>query len=144
MKERRNDSDSDWLEISDMNEFTDYVRKMIYINFSDEEPDSDIQECFQNLGEAEKKEINEVLSLEECVTIVQENARKFKHKKTKEVKYIMDSDSFDLIILSMNQRMISNIIQGLTSRGFLDSAFDEEKNDFIFWVAQNKKDSEEQ
>ena len=130
--------DEDWLEISDMKEFTDYVRKMIYVNFSEQEAESDIQECFQGLGEAEKKEIDEVLSLEECIAIVKEQARRFKHKKTKEVKYILDSDSFDTILLSLNQRMISNIITGLTSRGFLDSAFDEEKNDFIFWVANNK------
>jgi hypothetical protein len=33
--------------------------------------------------------------------------------------------------------MISNILSKLVSEGLLDSAFDTEKNDFIFWVKEN-------
>lgn len=137
------DYDSEWLEISDIEKFTDYIRKMIYINFSEENAESDIQDCFQQLGLEEKQEINQVLTLNECVEIVKENCRKFRHKKTKEVKYVIDSDSFDDIIHKVNQRMISNIISALVSRGMLDSAFDEEKNDFVFWVAQQDDNKEE-
>ena len=40
------DSESEWLEISNLPKFTDYIRKMIYINFNEENAESDIQDCF--------------------------------------------------------------------------------------------------
>jgi len=137
------DYNSEWLEISDLPKFTDYIRKMIYINFNEENAESDVQDCFQQLDKEEKKEINEVLSLKECIEIVKENCRKFRHKKTKKLKYVIDSKAFDDILHEVNQRMISNIISALVSRGLLDSAFDAEKNDFVFWVAQQDKEKEE-
>lgn len=137
------DPESEWLEISNLPKFTDYIRKMIYINFNEENAESDIQDCFQQLESEEKQEINEVLSLRECIEIVKENCKKFRHKKTKKLKYVIDSNAFDEILHKVNQRMISNIISALVSRGLLDSAFDEEKNDFVFWVAQQDNEKEE-
>ena len=32
------------------------------------------------------------------------------------------------------ERMVSNIIQSLVKKGLVETAFDNEKNDFIFWV----------
>jgi hypothetical protein len=39
--------------------------------------------------------------------------------------------------------MVSNILNTLVNKGVLDSAFDTDQNDFIFWVKEdenNKKD----
>ena len=36
--------------------------------------------------------------------------------------------------------MVSNIVKGLVSRGLVESAFDSEKNDFVFWVRTDYDD----
>jgi hypothetical protein len=40
--------------------------------------------------------------------------------------------------------MISNIIQGLVKKGVLHTAFDNEKNDFIFWVKTEEEMEEDE
>jgi hypothetical protein len=40
--------------------------------------------------------------------------------------------------------MVSNIVRGLVKKGVLDSAFDNDKNDFIFWVKDKYDDENEQ
>ena len=41
--------------------------------------------------------------------------------------------------------MVSNIVHGLVKRGVLHTAFDDEKNDFIFWVKKEYElDDEEE
>ena len=41
----------------------------------------------------------------------------------------------------MNHRMISNMLQGLVSKGVLESGFDSESNDFIFWIPNDDNDT---
>ena len=44
--------------------------------------------------------------------------------------YVKDDD-YDDFLVQLNQRMVSNIVHGLVKRGVLNTAFDNEKNDFI-------------
>jgi hypothetical protein len=37
-----------------------------------------------------------------------------------------------------NSRMVSNILSGLVQKDILDSAYDEELNDFVFWVKDDE------
>jgi len=39
--------------------------------------------------------------------------------------------------------MVSNILQGLVQRGIVETAFDDESNDFVFWVKNNEENTEE-
>jgi len=39
--------------------------------------------------------------------------------------------------------MVSNIINSLVKKGLIETAFDSEKNDFIFWVKDNEQDKPE-
>ena len=55
-------------------------------------------------------------------------------KKTKVAKLFMKESDYDDLLIQLNKRMVSNIVRGLVNKGFVESAFDDEKNDFIFWV----------
>lgn len=126
-----------WLEIYNVNQFSDYLRKVVYLNFIDsaEENDTDISKCFNKLSSKEKKELNNCLSIKESEIIVKENSRRMRHKKTKEKVYLMNSVVLNKLLEKLNQRLVSNIISSLVSKGMLESAYDEEQNDFVFWIS---------
>jgi Fic family protein len=141
-------NNGDWLEIADLNIFTDYVRNIVYSSFIDaedieeKEDDTnnqiDLMNILTSLTQQEKEELDSVLDKNECLNIVKETSRKIRHKKSKKIKYLVNDNILYSIIQSINQRMVSNIISNLVKKGFLESAFDEEKNDFIFWKKETK------
>jgi len=137
-------NNGDWLEISDIDKFTDYIRNIVYISFKDDESIDDenyivdINSAFETLTKEEIQELESVLDKKECINIIKETSRKIRNKKTRKVKYLMDDKILYDIIDHINQRMVSNIISNLVKKGLLESAFDEEKNDFVFWKKDNK------
>lgn len=151
--------DGDWLEIADIEKFAEYLRNLVYINFSaegdiiegseedrlgvflegSEMGDDEIQDKL--LSDSEKQEMDRVLTLKECNAIITNTAKRIRHKKTKQVKYVIDTDLLHRIVDEINQRLVSNMIAGLVSRGVLESAFDEKINDFVFWK-KDKDDSD--
>ncbi len=46
--------------------------------------------------------------------------------------------NFYSIIEDFNARLVSNLLQQLVAKGLIESSYDEEENDFIFWVADDK------
>jgi predicted AAA+ superfamily ATPase len=139
-----NKNNGDWLEISDLNIFTDYVRNVVYANFIDTEAEQDdyneidLIKTLTDLSPEEKEELENVLNQQECLNIVKATSKKIRHKKTKQIKYLVNDQILYDIVQNINQRMVSNIISNLVKKGFLESAFDEEKNDFIFWKKEIK------
>lgn len=135
-------NNGDWLEISDIDKFTDYIRSIVYINFKDEdineEEDINISGSLEDLTPEEAQEIETILNKKECMNIIKEISKKVRGKKSKKIKYLMDNKVLYDIIENVNQRMVSNIIANLVKKGLLESAFDEDKNDFIFWKKENK------
>jgi hypothetical protein len=128
-----------WLEISNMEKFTEYLRNIVYINFKDDNQDDsknyqiDLGEDLPEITEEEETELSEILTQKECIVIVKETSKKIIHKKTKNIKYLINDSILSKLIEDFNQRMISNIIAKLVKRGILESAYDDKKNDFIFW-----------
>ena len=135
------ENDEGWLEISNIEKFSDYIRNIVYINFKDDsitdEDDINIDIAFEDLTDEEKKEIASILDKQECINIVKETSRKVRGKKSKKIKYLMDDKILYDIIDNINQRMVSNIIANMVKKGLLETAFDEKKNDFIFWKKDN-------
>lgn len=131
-------NEEEWLEISNLKKFTNYIRTMVFKSFSNEDEEIDVLNCFANLTQKEKEELDNVLGLKECSIIIKGIAKKIRHKTTKKVKYIVNGDMLNQIIEDINQRMVSNIIQVLVSKGVLETAFDEEKNDFVFWTKESE------
>ena len=137
-------NNNEWLEIHNIKEFTDFIRNIVYVSFLDSTEDEetyeiDISKSFETLTKAEKEEMEEVLNTKECSNIILENSRRLKNKKTKKIKYLINDQLLHKIIESINQRMVSNIIAKLVKKGVLESAFDEEKNDFVFWNKEKDK-----
>ena len=89
------------------------------------------------MPEEQQEEMNSILSLSEARAIFKPFVRQQRHKKTLNIKTSILESDYDTILRQLSERMISNIVRNLVSRGLVESAFDEEKNDFIFWV---KKD----
>lgn len=131
-------NEEEWLEISNLKKFTNYIRTMVFKSFSNEDEEVDVLNCFANLTDKEKEELDNVLGLKECSIIIKGIAKRIRHKQTKRVKYLVNGDMLNQIIEDVNQRMVSNIIQVLVSKGVLETAFDEEKNDFVFWTKESE------
>lgn len=126
---------NEWLEISDLNKFTNYLRKMVYINFSeDKDEEFDLLINNQAMQGIDNDELNQCLTVKESKIIIRELAKKFRNKHTGKIKYLVNDEILYSIIENLNQRMVSNLIASLVSKGLLESAFDTEKNDFVFWA----------
>jgi len=121
----------DWMEVSNSKKLIDFSRKLVYYNFDDE---TALMDDITFLNKIDKidldydPEMDVLLPFNECEIIFMS----FTFMEDK-VLYIKDDD-YDTFLMQMNRRMISNIVQGLVKKGVLHTAFDNEKNDFIFWV----------
>ena len=133
-------ANNEWLEISSMQKFTDYIRTMVYMNFAESTEENDITLSFEELSEKEQVELDNLLDIEECILIVKENVKVVRHKKRKEKKYLINDKRLNKIIEDINHRMVSNIIKELVAKGLLETAFDEEQNDFVFWTKKDNKE----
>lgn len=140
--------DDEWLEIADIDAFSDYIRNIVYINFKDEDfSDEEISEAewnidlnaeLNNITETDQQEMDSILDKDETLVIIKSDCKKIRHKRTKEVKYVMNDNMLYKMIEHVNQRMVSNIIAKLVNGGLLESAFDDEKNEFIFWKKEDE------
>jgi predicted transcriptional regulator len=94
------------------------------------------------VAQNEKAEFDKVLSHQESLVIVKENLKRERNKITKKIRYILNDDIFAEIVYKLNDRMVSNIISGLVQKGLVETAFDEEANDFVFWVKNDQEEKE--
>jgi hypothetical protein len=124
-----------------MPEFINKVRAMVYNNFgawdnSENLDKSEIDEMIDSVKEEDKEEFEKILSYNESSLIILSLLKTQKHKITKEKRYILDENIFISIIQSLNDRMVSNILNELVNKGLVESSYDEDKNDFIFWIKE--------
>lgn len=133
-------SESEWYIVPDLSEFTDKARAIVYNNFGVWNNKTEMDILIDDVAINEKEEFDKVLSHQESLVIVKENLKREKNKITKKIRYVLNDDMFAEIVYKLNDRMVSNIISGLVQKGLVETAFDEETNDFVFWV---KKDEEE-
>lgn len=130
----------EWFEIIDVEEFVNNTRVLTYNLFEglyDEPKLFDVKNIsydFEELTEEEKEELDSILSISECITM----SENFMTKRGSE--YTINGDEYINMVECFNRRLISNMVQKLAQRGLLEIAFDDEKNDFIFWVNKNGKD----
>jgi len=122
--------------IDDLDQFTDSARRLVYNGFGKgavEDPD-EFTELVTKIEPEEEKELNKVLSHDEALIIVKSMAKEQKHKYEDKSRYLIDEKIFSEIIEAMNARLVSNILSRLASKGLIESAYDPEINDFIFWT----------
>lgn len=132
----------EWMEIVNVDKLTDFTRKVIFHNFDNQNnslTDTEFFEKVKRIKTEDSEEMERLLPFNEVKTILTGFIKKRKNKKTQEIKLFMRETDYDQILLEFNQRMVSNIVQSLVKKGVLETAFDNEKNDFIFWVKNNQE-----
>ena len=129
-----------WFFINDFDEFVDHSRSLVFKFFGDvnQIADDSMTASLYEMTKKEAEEMDETLSHDEAAAIVKNYAKKQVNRKTKEIRYCLTDKILQSIIEDLNSRMVSNILNVLVSKGALESAFDTDKNDFIFWVKEDK------
>lgn len=145
MYEEQDDEDMVYV-VSDIDKFVDETRKIVFGCFGDEGDlsDANVDTLIHELKETDIEELDRTLSHEECMVILHTYVKP-KITRRKKKKYIISKEKFEKIVEDFNARLVSNLLTSLVQKGLIESAFDEEENDFIFWVKdideqQNKQD----
>lgn len=133
----------EWFIINDLDEFVDKTRLLVYNNFGSWNQDTEIDNLIDGIAEDEEADFERLLSHDECLVIAKNIVKKEKHKVTKKIRFILNEDLFIELIKSFNDRMVSNILQSLVSKGLIESSYDSEINDFIFWIKDEYKEKPE-
>lgn len=132
----------EWFIIPDLEQFTDKARAIVYNNFGLWDEKSDIDVLIDDVAENEKEDFDKILSHQESLIIVKQIVRKQTNKKNNKIRYILNDKLFADIVYGLNARMVSNIINGLVKKGLVETAFDSDSNDFVFWVKNNEQDKD--
>lgn len=122
--------------IKDFDAFIEATRVLVFNTFS-EQKNNVLDHNISNLHEKEVNELDSVLSQSECILIAEDFITKQTNKKTKEKRYIITDSNYMSMVEAFNSRMVSNILSNLVNKGIIDSAYDEDKNDFVFWIKNN-------
>lgn len=125
----------EWYIIDNLDEFVLATRKILFNNFGkqDQAVSTDIDDML-NISVSDQEEFDTILTQEESIIIAKTLLKKQSHNKTKQIRYLISDDMYLQLIENMNSRMISNILNSLVNKGLLETAFDIEANDFVFWI----------
>lgn len=133
-----------WYLVNDIEDFVNSARRLVFYCFGDKDqpvkPTDTIESLLEKMSEEEIEEMNSALPYNESLVIVKEHAKKKLDKTDNIEKYYITDKILYTIIEALNSRMVSNILNHLTNKGILESGYDAELGDFIFWV---KEDNEE-
>jgi hypothetical protein len=137
-------SKDQWFFINDFDEFVDHSRSLVFKFFGEVNniADDSMTASLAKLSHEEIKEMDQTLTHEESATIIKNHAKQQINRKTKQIRYCLTDKLLQSIIEDLNSRMVSNILNSLVNKGILDSAYDDEQNDFIFWVKEEKQKPE--
>lgn len=134
---------NDWFIINDINDFTDKARAIVYNNFASwDSIKTNLDILIDDVAENEKAELDSILSHQEALVIVKDIVKKQKNKKHNSIRYMVSDRLFSKIIIDLNSRMVSNIVNSLVQKGVIESAFDNETNDFVFWIKDEQEKPE--
>jgi len=126
--------------IDDLDQFTDSARRLVYNGFGKgavEDPD-EFTDLVTQINPEEENELNKILSHDEALIIVKSMAKEQKHKYEDKSRYLIDEKIFSEIIEAMNSRLVSNILTSLVNKGLVESAYDSDVNDFVFWIKDDE------
>lgn len=133
-------SDDEWFAVTDIDGLVTSARTLVYNNFGewDSKDEDEIVDSMITKPD-NQNEFDELLTQEESTIIVRSLLKKQRHKTTGEIRYLISDSSFYDILQQLNDRLVSNTIASLVHKGLVESAYDSEIDDFVFWV---KKDEE--
>lgn len=116
-------------DITNLLEFLDASRVWLYTMFGGLNPSESMEIKYVDLEVEEKQEIDKVLNIKEVINIAQEYI-KFNER---DGIWLITEDRYEQLLIELNARMTSNLLASMVSSGILESAYDSEINDFVFW-----------
>jgi hypothetical protein len=121
--------------INNLEDFVNATRRLVFKNFgTNPDEDLNLEDIITNSSPQDESEMNNVLSYSESCSIVKSFIKKQTNKKTKENRYVLDEEIYMSIVMSLNDRLVSNILNGLVNKGLVETAYDDKTNDFVFWI----------
>lgn len=134
-------SNKEWYIVANLVEFINATRHLVFNSFGlDLNKDTDNNAMsLMELNPEDKAELDSVLSYKESQAIVLEHIKKQTNKKTKETRYLLSDTLYFQIVESLNDRMISNMLNNLVNKGVIESGYDTQSNDFVFWIKNDNK-----
>lgn len=134
-------SDEDWFIINDLDGFVNKSRILVFNSFG-KENDKHISDISLEISnESELEEMNTILSYSESLIIAKNILKSQTNKKNKSKRYLVSTGLYHKYISSLNERMIGNILNRLVNKGLVESAFDNDSNDFVFWIKDENEDN---
>ena len=126
--------------IIDVDQFVEVTRALVYHSFGGHQTlPNEFTDVLSLLTEEEKNEMNNYISQTESITILKSFCKRQRNSKTNKKRILISEEQYMEYIDALNSRMIGNMLAKLASQGVLETAFDEEINDFVFW-ASNKNE----
>ena len=127
---------NNWYIINDLQGFVDAARKLVFNSFGKKEEvsDDDIQDLIDCSSPETQEELDRTLSYEESEVIAKTVL------KINKGRYIVDDENFIKLLELLNDRLVSNILNNLANMGLVESAYDNDSNDFIFWIKDEYKE----
>lgn len=135
---------NEWFVIDDIEKFIESSRVLVFDSFGNENKESvdELALFLSDLKESEIQELDKTLSQSECLAISKNYLKKQYNKSDKTERYVISTKKYMEFIEAINSRLISNLLTHLVNRGYIESAYDNEANDFIFWIKDDKEENE--
>lgn len=136
--------DDEWFVIKDLDKFIESSRVLVFQTFgqTNKESPDELSIAMDDLTDDESTELDNVLSQEECMIIAKTYIKIQKHKKTQRPRFIISEESYVAMIEAFNSRMVSNMLNHLVNKGILETAYDDQCNDFVFWVKEDENNAQ--
>jgi len=117
--------------INDLSRFIEASRVLVYSLFGSDSDTSNIVLSMKNLSKEQKQEINSCLTQKEAGIIAIEFLIKSQEG------YSISETSYNKFLDSLMSRLTSNLLAKMVSQGELETAFDDESGEFIFWTKES-------
>jgi hypothetical protein len=127
-------------QITNLAEFLDASRVWLYTIYGGLNPSESMEIRYIDLETDEQEEIDKVLNIKEVLNIAQQYIKFDEHNGL----WIITENQYEELLIELNGRMTSNLLASMVSSGILESAYDSEINDFVFWRTNEKDNNEQQ
>jgi hypothetical protein len=138
------DEPDDFMEVVNLDKLVEFSRQLIFYNFAIDEEEDETDDEFiskvKNIKKEDKEELDRLLPFKESKLIFKSSIKKQVNRRTKKIRYVIKESDYDEVLVELNSRMVSNIIRSLVKKGLVETAFDDDKNDFVFWVSKLGED----
>ena len=134
-------TNDEWFVVGDLDGLINSTRALVFNNFGKNSDATDPMSM--TIDKVDQKELDSLLSFDESKVIIKSLLKKQQNKTKKKMRYVLNDNIFLDIVSALNDRMVSNVLGSLVKKGLVESAYDSESNDFVFWIKDENKEKPE-